>query len=328
MLNKCVINFSKFSPLAIVFLTTLFVLLGSVPSVYLVTKLYGVAYENIHLVLSVVLPMLLTPPVILMFIKLSKHLKNFQDELEIEIEKNKKKDLMLFEQARFVLMGEMLANISHQWKQPLNTIALSIVNTKFLDPQNREGFEKNFDVMEKHISYLASTIDDFMSFFNKENSTQVRTLQSILKEVRTIIDMEISAKNISLEIEIEKEKGEILLASSISQVLLNLLNNAKDAFDDNMTDKKISLKFIAKEDSLEIACCDNGRGMSAQIKDKIFDPYFTTKDKTQGTGIGLYMSKQIVQKIFAGKITCELEPVCFYIKMPYTDKCLLQEGTK
>ncbi|MDD2448246.1 MAG: HAMP domain-containing sensor histidine kinase [Sulfurimonas sp.] len=274
------------------------------------------------MILSIVLPMLLTPPVISTFIKLSKHLKHFQEELEIEIKNNKKKDLMLFEQARFALMGEMLANISHQWKQPLNTIGLCVANARL---SNEESIERNFDIIEKNVNYLASTIDDFMSFFDKKTYTQIRNLEDILTEVKSIIYMQITSKGISLEIEVNGDERDILLASSISQVLLNLLNNAKDAINDNMKDKKISLKFNVRDANLEIVCCDTGSGIAPEIKDKIFDPYFTTKHKTQGTGIGLYMSKQIVQKIFDAEIYFEIESGCFRINLPYSDRCMLKK---
>jgi signal transduction histidine kinase len=323
MLNAFIIRFSKLSPFIIVLLTTVFVLLGSVPLVYFVTKLYGVSYDDMHIVLSVVLPMLLTPPVIVTFIKLSTHLKYFQDELKKEIQSNKKKDLMLFEQARFALMGEMLANISHQWKQPLNTIGLCVANARL---SNEESIERNFDIIEKNVNYLASTIDDFMSFFDKKTYTQIRNLEDILTEVKSIIYMQITSKGISLEIEVNGDERDILLASSISQVLLNLLNNAKDAINDNMKDKKISLKFNVRDANLEIVCCDTGSGIAPEIKDKIFDPYFTTKHKTQGTGIGLYMSKQIVQKIFDAEIYFEIESGCFRINLPYSDRCMLKKG--
>lgn len=322
MTNIFILKFSKLSGFMIVLLTTIFVLVLSIPAVYFVTKFYGVEYAELHIFLSIALPMLLTPPVISTFIKLSKHLKHFQDELAREVEKNKKKDLMLFEQARFALMGEMLANISHQWKQPLNTIALCVANARL---SKRENLEKNFDIMESNINYLASTIDDFMSFFDKKTYTQIRDLEDILKEVKSITYMEIMSRGIELEIEVDSANGEIQLTSSISQVLLNLLNNAKDAFDDNIGDKKILLKFSAKEDLLEIVCCDNGRGIDAQIKDKIFDPYFTTKHKTQGTGIGLYMSKQIVQQVFGGDIYFDDRAACFCMDIPYSDKCMLKK---
>ncbi len=304
----------------IIFLTTFFVLLGSVPSVYLVTKFYSVEYAGVHIVLSIVLPMLLTPPVIFTFIKLSKHLKYFRDELEKEIEKNKNKDLILFEQARFVLMGEMMANISHQWKQPLNTIGLCIVDAKF---SNNDNLEKNFNIIEDNVNYLATTIDDFMSFFDKKTHSEIRELGSIIQEIKSIIELQITNKEIILDIKTDKVCGEVKIASSISQVILNLLNNAKDAFDKNTRDKKIILKFITTDDSLKISCCDNGNGISLEIKDKIFDPYFTTKNKSLGTGIGLYMSKQIVQKVFNGNMTLNTEPVCFHINIPYSDKCIL-----
>ncbi len=325
MFNQIIIKFSKLSPFTIVFLTTFFVLLGSIPAVYMVTILYGVEYEGIHIVLSIVLPLLLTPPVISAFIKLSKHLRYFKDELDKEVEKNQKKDAILFEQARFVLMGEMLANISHQWKQPLNTIGLSVVNARLSGGDN---LDNNFDIIESNVNYLSSTINDFISFFNKKTYTELRDLKDVLKEIKSIVDMEITRKDILLDIKIESDNSKIELSSSIAQVLLNLLNNAKDAFTHDMNDKKISLKFTAKERVLEISCCDNGKGIDSKIKDKIFDPYFTTKHKTQGTGIGLYMSKQIVEKVFNGNISLESEATCFRINIPYSDKCILKKGIK
>ena len=334
MHNSYIVKFSTLSPFMIIFLTTFFVLLASVPAVYFVTKFYGVEYADVHIVLSIVLPVLLTPPVIYTFIKLSKHLKYFKEELEKEIEKNKKKDILLFEQARFVLMGEMMANISHQWKQPLNTISLSVLNAKM---SNQDDMAKYFDIMEDNVNYLTSTINDFMSFFDKKTHTEIRDIEDIIKEIKSIILAHIGNKDIALEIKVDSSYGDIKIASSIAQVLLNFLNNAKDAFDDNANAKVITLQLISKKSGVEIFCCDNAKGISPEIKDKIFDPYFTTKYKTQGTGIGLYMSKQIIQKVFDGNIdinsSCALSKeckskTCFKITIPYSKNCILKKSQK
>jgi len=275
--------------------------------------------------MSIVAPGLMVPPTIIIIIKLSKHLKYFKDELEKELKANKKKDILLFEQARFVLMGEMMANISHQWKQPLNTINLSIVNAKM---SKEDDLQKYFDIVEDNVNYLSSTIDDFMSFFDKRTHTEIRSLEEIIKEIKSIAQIKIDNLGIELDIRLENMSENVQVVSSISQVILNLLSNATDAFSDEIERKKITLKFVSTEDALEIICCDNGKGVNFKVKEKIFDPYFTTKHKSQGTGIGLYMSKEIVQKVFGGSIKLSPVPTCFYVNIPYSDKCILQKRQK
>jgi len=322
MLDKFILKFSKLSPLCIIILTTIFVLFGSMPSVYFITKLYGVEYTHIYIILSLVLPMLLTPPIIYVFIKLSKHLKYFKDELELEIEQNRLKDIKLFEQARFVLMGEMMENISHQWKQPLNTINLTVVDAKFSELDN---YEKHFDIIEDNVNYLASTINDFMSFFDKKIDAEMKSLPIIIQEVKSIIAVHLHNKDIVLDIEMDSASEMIQIRSSISQIILNLLSNAKDAMIETNTHKIITLNMSVTHNSFIIKCCDNGKGIDDMDKTKIFDPYFTTKDKNQGVGIRLYMSKQIVTKIFDGEMGAELSDMgetCFFVDMPFSQHCI------
>jgi len=325
-------------PSKVIVFVTLSVVLSSVPLVYALVVLFGAQYTNIIFIMSIAAPFLMVPPTVYIVIKLSKHLKHFQDELEKEIEKNKKKDILLFEQARFILMGEMMANISHQWKQPLNTIGLSVVAAKTSHHYDDET-NKYFDIIEDNISYLATTINDFMSFFDKKTHNELRSIDSIVKEIQSIISTHIINKKIDLEIKIDEKYGTIEVASSISQVILNLLNNAKDAISEASINKKIILHFFTNQSGLEIVCCDSGRGIRDAVKDKIFNPYFTTKKKSQGTGIGLYMSREIIQKFFDGKININardnarslLNPLdytnqtCFFIAIPYSTKCILKE---
>lgn len=326
MMNRVIENFSTHSPFLISIYVTLFVLSGSIPAVYLFSYLLYIDYTFSIFLLSVALPILLTPPVIMIILNLAKHLKYFQDELKKEIENNKKTDILLFEQARFVLMGEMMANISHQWKQPLNTMGLAVVNIRTSEEQKET--EYLFDVIEDNIGYLASTIDDFMSFFDNKHHLEMQDLDSIVREVKSIVYTHISNKNIHLEIGINKEYANIEVASSISQVILNLLNNAKDAFPKENKEAHITMSLTATVNGLHIECCDNGGGIKQAIQEKVFDPYFTTKEKKQGAGIGLYMSKEIVQKIFDGKINLmskEGEGSCFYISIPYSSNCILKK---
>jgi two-component system, NtrC family, C4-dicarboxylate transport sensor histidine kinase DctB len=338
MLNKKILNFTQSSPRIIVITITMAVLLGSIPTVYFLTSVFKQDYNAFVFYLSFILPLILTPPVIVVVLNTAKHVKYFREELDREIQKNKKRDIILFEQARFIIMGEMLANISHQWKQPLNTVGLAIVAAR-TSQKTPEEMEEYFDIMEDNIRYLASTIDDFMSFFDKKTHLERRSLDSIVKEIESVIYTNVKNKGINLEIRIDESYGEVKVASSISQVILNLINNAKDAIKPDSKNKDIKLLFITNENGLEIECCDSGIGIADDIKDKIFNPYFTTKTKSQGTGIGLHMSKEIVQKIFDGKINVSSrdisrsniypfdnsEKTCFFIALPYSKQCVLQK---
>lgn len=323
IVDKLIDIISSSTPKKIIFFTTIFVLVGSVPLVYFTTLLFGVLYTNFLLILSILLPLLLTPITIALLIKLTKNLSYFKLALAEEIEKNKTKDLMLFEQARFVLMGEIIQNLSHQWKQPLNTINLAILNVR-MDSKFPIESEKYFDIMESNVGYLAATIDDFMSFFDKRTYLELKPLDVIIKEVKSIIAVHVQNKKIELSIEIEPNLDDICVASSISQVLLNLINNSKDALLEQEGEKKIALHFYEDATHLHISCSDNGKGITKENQEKIFQPYFTTKSKTQGTGIGLYMSKQIMQKIFYGDLVLKSSTpskTSFVVSLPYGKNC-------
>ena len=335
-IENLIARVSSYSTRFIVLAVTLFVVISSVVIVYLVVTVAGAEYNKLFLFLSIFLPLFLAPVAVFQLVRVIGYLKLVKNRLEVEIEKNRSKDIMLFEQARFALMGEMMANISHQWKQPLNTINLAILNAKMQQCDSKE-VEKYFDIMEDNVNYLASTIDDFVSFLDKRSSQEKRRLSTIIKEIRSITYTHISKKSIDLGIEFKEDLNSLEISASISQVLLNLLNNAKDAFEkDSNEHKKIVLRFIASDKGLEVYCCDNGKGIDEQIKDKIFDPYFTTKPKTKGTGIGLYMSKQIIQKIFHGEIRLLSEKefiesdfkTCFYIFIPCNEHCSLESSKR
>ena len=130
MIDKVIKMLSVCAPTTIISVFTTSVLVGSIPTVYIFALLFGEPYTLFFFILSVALPLILTPPTIFVLLKISKYLKHFKEQLDEEIEKNKRNDLLLFEQARFALMGEMMANISHQWKQPLNTMGLAIVSVR------------------------------------------------------------------------------------------------------------------------------------------------------------------------------------------------------
>ncbi len=325
MIKKLVLHLSSYNSFLVVIIITMIVITTSVPLVYILIKLFNAEYTKTIFIISITAPFLMVPPTIVIILKLSKYLKYFKDALENEIEENKKKDIILFEQARFVLMGEMIANISHQWKQPLNTIGLAVVSVKTSDKEIQNS-DKIFDIIEENINYLADTIDDFMSFFDKRTYSEVKSLQTVVSEVKSISYANVLSSSINLDIKIEDNLQNVKIASSISQVLLNLINNAIDAFSKELINKEIKINFITQDRYLKIVCCDNAGGIDKNIIDKIFDPYFTTKVKSQGTGIGLYMSKQIIQKLFHAEIRVDtkLDKTCFEMRIPYSDKCVVK----
>ena len=309
----------------VVGMATLLTITGSVPTVYFFSILFQKEYTDFLLMISIVLPILLTPLVGILVVVFSRNLQYYKEHLAQETLKNKKNDILLFEQARFVLMGEMMANISHQWKQPLNNVGLAIVATKLTD--SAEQRERNFDIMEENISYLSNTINDFLSFFDQKTPSETRSIGNILDEVESIMSAQIKSKGINLSINIDNKLKSIEITSAISQVLLNLLNNAKDAIDVKKDYKEIILYFKAQTNGFEIRCCDNGTGIDKSIASKIFDPYFTTKTKSQGTGIGMYMSKEIVTKVFNGTIVLDesTKHTCFKISIPCSANCILKK---
>ena len=326
--SKVILALANVTAVRLTLYSTIFVLMSSIPLVYFAFLVLGVEYTKVFFAISVVLPLILTPPITLLLIRLANNLAFVQEKLHQEIEKNRQKDLIMFEQARFILMGEMLANISHQWKQPLNTINLALLNMK-LQESLLENRDKNFTIIEENVNYLASTIDDFMSFFDKRTHSEIKSLHEVIREIHSVIDAHLENKNIELEMVVDEHFSKVKIASSITQVLLNLINNAKDALE-GVEDKKIYIHFVSTSSGVAIECCDNGKGIDTKIAEKIFEPYFTTKDKTQGTGIGLYMSREIMHKVFNGTINVGIKnesssyKTCFNILLPYSQNCILE----
>ena len=286
--------------------------------------------DLLYLSFAIAMPLILTPIVIVLIVRILKHLNDYKTELADEVEKSRQKDLMLFDQQRFVLMGEMLSSISHQWRQPLNAINLTLLSTKVAyasDQMNEDKLEKAFDIIEENTHYLSNTIDDFRSFFQNKAPKRVMPLKNLLQELNSIISPSMKTNGISFQCSCDKTIVEQLhLATAITQVLLNLISNSKDALkQSDQEEKSIELKISKMTEYLTVDISDNGGGIDSQIKSRIFDPYFTTKDSLKGSGIGLHMSRQIIEKIFGGTITLEdtkAPKTSFHIKLPFSEYCL------
>lgn len=219
----------------------------------------------------------------------------------------KQKDQMLLVQSRFVAMGEMIGNIAHQWRQPLNIIQSSITKIsiyKEMGAVTDEFLEETVQNVKRQVAYLSSTIDDFRSFY-KDDPGGSFILEDAVKKSLSLV--EAVYKNHFIEVDIEcdscknvKIKGSI---NRFIQALLNILNNSKDAIVGNEAQVRV-VKIGCKRTlgGAALSVVDSGGGISTKNIPKVFDPYFSTKNKSQGTGIGLYMTRQIIENSFGGTI--------------------------
>jgi len=232
--------------------------------------------------------------------------------LIIDITEQNKNQEVMYHQSKIASIGEMIGNIAHQWRQPLSAISTCASGAKMKKEYGLledEEFFKNMDTINNTTQYLSKTIDDFRSFFVADTTleSEVNLVDIIEKTLALIID---SYKNSNVEIIKEYQDSNYLVKCNenlLLQALINIFNNAKDALmSENFTGNKIVsivLNNINNKICLEIK--DNAGGIPAEIIDKIFEPYFTTKHSSQGTGIGLYMTNQIITKHLKSKIIVE-----------------------
>jgi len=233
---------------------------------------------------------------------------HLQNKIREEVEKNREKDKIMYQHSRLAAMGEMVGNIAHQWRQPLNAMTVLIqsfaiknmtgkLTDDFIERQVEEGLRLS--------KIMSNTIDNFRNFFAPNKSREYFYLKESIEDTIELAQ----EKDINITIKCEKDIKIYGYQNEFSQVILNLLSNAVDSF--NNSPKSIYNKNILieakrdKKDSVNILFIDNGGGIDEAIIDRIFEPYFTTKHKSTGTGIGLYMSKQIIEKQMKGKLKAE-----------------------
>ncbi|GFO63634.1 cache domain-containing protein [Geomonas paludis] len=216
----------------------------------------------------------------------------------------RKKDKILIAQSRQAAMGETIGNIAHQWRQPLNTLGLIVQELKLtyeLGGFTKEYLDGNVDKAMLLITHMSKTIDEFQNFF-KPNATKSRfSINAAIAKTLLLIESSLKKQNISIE-KIERDRVEVDgYGNEYSQVLLNILNNSRDAFEvRNIENKRITITIFKEEGRSVVTVADNAGGIADDVIDKIFDPYFTTKGPDKGTGIGLYMARNIIEKHMDG----------------------------
>ncbi|MGP2657554.1 sensor histidine kinase [Malaciobacter sp. WC5094] len=240
---------------------------------------------------------------------LEKRLKIYKKEIERKILENKQKDDMMSQQAKMAVMGEMIGNIAHQWRQPLSQITTISSGVKIQNQLNSldiNSINEQMDKITKATKYLSDTIDDFKNFFSPHKQINSFNIINTINRTIKLLESPLKTKNIKI---IRKDNECIVTANEneLLQVMINLIKNASEALEDNLSKEEEKFIFIEtniKENKLYILIFDNAKGIKEDIINNIFNPYFTTKGE-KGTGIGLYMSKNIINESLKGDLNVQ-----------------------
>jgi C4-dicarboxylate-specific signal transduction histidine kinase len=225
-----------------------------------------------------------------------------------EVEKNMEQERMLIRQSRLAAMGEMIGNIAHQWRQPLNALGLLLYNIKdayqfntldaaYLDQAVADG--------RRMVQKMSTTISDFSNFFRPDREIIVFSAMKQIRDAIVLVESSFLHSNISIHIDAPHDLNLLGFPNEYSQVLLNLLSNAKEAVlaRNQPLSGRVDIFLMNQDGKGCVSVCDNGGGIPEDIIDRIFEPYFSTKEK--GSGIGLYMSKMIIERNMNGSITAK-----------------------
>ncbi len=242
----------------------------------------------------------------------TKELQELNDYLEFKINKevsnSRKKDLIMFQQAKLASLGEMLGNIAHQWRQPLGSLMMIIQSfqTKMeLGKLSSEFVEKKTDDAILLAQNMSNTLDDFQNFFNPNKNKILFNIKDCIEHSIELSKYILEKENIKLNLLITDDLKIYSFYNELSHVILNMISNSKDALKTNESHKIIKIVIKKYKENARINIYDNGGGIKEEILPQVFEPYYTTKYKSAGTGIGLYMSKQIIEKHMHGSIKCK-----------------------
>ncbi len=243
------------------------------------------------------------------FLELEHHNKELEKRIEEEVTKNREKDKLMFQQAKLASLGEMLGNISHQWRQPLmeiNSLFLPIEGKISLDiPLDKEEILETISKLNHITKYMSNTIDDFKNFFATDKEKIKFQLLEQINSTINIISGGLKNNNIKLDIIIQKNPELTGYKNDYSQVLINIINNAKDVLVQRKIENPyIKISIFEENDNIITTVEDNAGGIKVDPIEKIFEPFFTY-EKIGGSGIGLFMSKLIIEKNMNGKLLVE-----------------------
>jgi len=239
--------------------------------------------------------------------------KNLQIEIDKEIQLKLKKEReanekerILAHQSKLASMGEMIGNIAHQWRQPLTELSSILINLELfyeMGKLTKEKFHTKVEEANEQIIFMSKTIDDFRNFFASRKKKERHNISEIIDRVHNLIFASLKNNNIDLALHVKNDFEVFVFPNEIAQAVLNILSNAKDILlERRVHNASIKIDLFSKDSKNILMITDNAGGIKVSPVDKIFEPYFSTKHAKSGTGIGLYMTKTIIEKNNNAKI--------------------------
>ena len=229
--------------------------------------------------------------------------------VSIDITELRVKDSIIFQQSKLAQMGEMVNMIAHQWRQPLNAVSAAVIK---LSMQNEMGLVSSEKIQETTsfisdmVQDMSKTINDFMNFTKPTDKKDLVKFQEIMDDILRLMSAQLKNHNILFIEDIEEKLSIFTYKKDLEHVLINLFSNSRDAFDGkDIKNKQIKIRVFLRDRDCIIKFSDNAGGVPYEVIERIFEPYFTTKEQGKGTGLGLYMSKKLIKNNLNGDISVE-----------------------
>jgi len=230
------------------------------------------------------------------------------EELKEKEKTIKERNRQLFEQSKRAEVGEMIGNIAHQWRQPLaiiNTIVAIIDEKNSADDLTKEEISDKLGNMQKRISYMSDTIENFLNYYRPDKVKSIFSISESINKSLDIVSFDILYdSNIEVQVSIDDSLKAYGFMNEFVQVIVTILSNIRDIIlEKSLKDKLVSISLLKKNDLIQLSISDNCGGIDENNLSKIFDPYFTTKHQSMGTGLGLYIARMIIEENMNGKIS-------------------------
>ena len=227
--------------------------------------------------------------------------KNLEERIQDEIKLREENHKMYEQQAKMAAMGEMMDAVAHQWKQPLNALSLmaDMLRGDFESGNVDQTYINNLtNDAQGQIEHMVNTLSEFRNFFRPKDQTETFGIKRCIQSVMLLVNDEFMQNNINIHVQSDKEILLTGIENEFKHLILNIINNAKDAFNErNVKQRDIYINFYQEDNHINLEIEDNAGGIPEEVIHDIFKPEVTTKEEGKGTGIGLYMSMQIAQKL-------------------------------